>query len=156
VIEKAIELGMEILLRVPDLSFVLQDEDTVNFKVNTAIIDTNVVVVVVVVVAFVDVVVVADIHDDVIAVAAAAAVVVANDATNAADVVVVVVVVDVVDDVAAAFVAYVVVVVAIVAAIDVAIHDIDSINTATNAYAVVMLWSSRQNGVCRKHAYSPS
>ena len=32
VIEKAIELGMEILLRVPNLSFVLQGEDTVNFK----------------------------------------------------------------------------------------------------------------------------
>ena len=30
---KAIELGMEILLRVPHLSFVLQGEDTVNFKV---------------------------------------------------------------------------------------------------------------------------
>ena len=33
-IEKAIELGMEILLRVPNLSSVLQGEDTVNFKVN--------------------------------------------------------------------------------------------------------------------------
>ena len=30
---KAIELGMEILLRVPHLSFVLQGEDTINFKV---------------------------------------------------------------------------------------------------------------------------
>ncbi len=30
---KAIALGMEILLRVPHLSFVLQGEDTINFKV---------------------------------------------------------------------------------------------------------------------------
>jgi hypothetical protein len=33
-IEKAIELGMEILLRVLNLSLVLQREDTVNFKVS--------------------------------------------------------------------------------------------------------------------------
>jgi hypothetical protein len=33
VVKKAIALGMEILLRVPQLSFVLQGEDTVNFKV---------------------------------------------------------------------------------------------------------------------------
>jgi hypothetical protein len=32
VIKKNIELGMEIFLRVPNLSFVLQGEDTVNFK----------------------------------------------------------------------------------------------------------------------------
>ncbi len=40
VIEKAIELGMEILLRVPNLNYVLQGEDTVNFKVNTTTIAT--------------------------------------------------------------------------------------------------------------------
>ena len=33
VVMKAVELGMEILLRVPHLSFVLQGEDTINFKV---------------------------------------------------------------------------------------------------------------------------
>lgn len=32
VLERAVELGMEILLRVPNLSFILQGEDTVNFK----------------------------------------------------------------------------------------------------------------------------
>jgi hypothetical protein len=36
VVLKTIELGMEILLRVPHLSFVLQGEDTVNFKVTYA------------------------------------------------------------------------------------------------------------------------
>ncbi len=33
VVKKAIALGMEILLRAPHLSFVLQGEDTINFKV---------------------------------------------------------------------------------------------------------------------------
>ncbi len=33
VVKKAIELRMDIMLRVPLLSFVLQGEDTVNFKV---------------------------------------------------------------------------------------------------------------------------
>ena len=42
VVEKAIELKMEIPLRVPNLSYVLQGEDTVNFKVNTTTIATNV------------------------------------------------------------------------------------------------------------------
>jgi len=42
VIAKAIELGVEILLRVPNLSFVLQGEDTTNFKVNTTTIATSV------------------------------------------------------------------------------------------------------------------
>ena len=37
VVEKAIELGMEILLRVPNPSYILQGEDTINFKVNTTI-----------------------------------------------------------------------------------------------------------------------
>ena len=32
VVKKTIDFGMEILLRVPHLSFVLQGEDTVNFK----------------------------------------------------------------------------------------------------------------------------
>jgi hypothetical protein len=32
VIERPIELGMEILLRVPNLSFVQQGENNVNFK----------------------------------------------------------------------------------------------------------------------------
>ncbi len=36
VVLKTIELGMEILLRVPHRSFVLQGEDTVNFKVTYA------------------------------------------------------------------------------------------------------------------------
>ncbi len=31
VVEKAINLGMEILLRLPNLSYVIQGEDTVNF-----------------------------------------------------------------------------------------------------------------------------
>jgi len=34
VLKKALELGMEIIMRVPHLSFALQGEDTVNFKVN--------------------------------------------------------------------------------------------------------------------------
>ena len=34
VVKKAVDLGMEILLRVPHLSFVLQGEDTINFKVS--------------------------------------------------------------------------------------------------------------------------
>ena len=38
VVEKAIELGMEILLRVPNLSYILQGEDTVNFKVSTIVV----------------------------------------------------------------------------------------------------------------------
>ncbi len=38
VVEKAIELGLEILLRVPNLSYVLQGEDTVNFKVITTLL----------------------------------------------------------------------------------------------------------------------
>ena len=33
VVKKTVALGMEILLRVPHVSFVLQGEDTVNFKV---------------------------------------------------------------------------------------------------------------------------
>ena len=37
VVKKAIELGMEIVLRVPHLSFVLQGEDTINFKVKVAL-----------------------------------------------------------------------------------------------------------------------
>ncbi len=32
---KAIALGMEILLRVPHFSFVLQGEDTINFKITS-------------------------------------------------------------------------------------------------------------------------
>ena len=32
VLKRAVELGLEVLLRVPNLSFVLQGEDTVNFK----------------------------------------------------------------------------------------------------------------------------
>jgi hypothetical protein len=36
VMEKTIEIGIEILLRVPNLSYVLQGEDTVNFKVRTS------------------------------------------------------------------------------------------------------------------------
>jgi hypothetical protein len=35
VVRKAIDLGMEILLRFPHPSFVLQGEDTMNFKVKT-------------------------------------------------------------------------------------------------------------------------
>ncbi len=38
VVEKAIELGLEILLRVPNLSYGLQGEDTVNFKVSTTLL----------------------------------------------------------------------------------------------------------------------
>jgi hypothetical protein len=40
VVKKAIELGIEILLRVPHLSFVLQGEDTVNFKVTACFFTT--------------------------------------------------------------------------------------------------------------------
>ncbi len=32
VLDKAIELGMEIVLRVPNLSYILQGEDIINFK----------------------------------------------------------------------------------------------------------------------------
>ena len=32
VVMKALELGLEILLQVPHLSYALQEEDTVNFK----------------------------------------------------------------------------------------------------------------------------
>ncbi len=38
VVNKAIALGMEILLRVPHLSFVLKGEDTVNFKVKCLLV----------------------------------------------------------------------------------------------------------------------
>ncbi len=38
VVKKAIDLGMEILLRVPHLSFVLQGEDTMNLKVKTPLV----------------------------------------------------------------------------------------------------------------------
>ena len=40
VVKMAIELGIEIMLRVPHLSFVLQGEDTVNFKVNAYLFST--------------------------------------------------------------------------------------------------------------------
>jgi hypothetical protein len=40
VVKMAIELGIEILLRVPHLSFVLQGEDTVNFKVTACLFST--------------------------------------------------------------------------------------------------------------------
>jgi len=104
VVEKVIELGMEILFNVPNFSYVLQCVGTVNFKVNTTSIDINGVVYVVV-----DVVVVVFV------------VVVAIDSSYVADIVVVVVVVattviDFVDatfadayDVASVFVACVVV-----------------------------------------------
>ena len=42
VIEQAIELVMEILLRVPNLNFILQGDATVNLKVNATTIATNV------------------------------------------------------------------------------------------------------------------
>jgi hypothetical protein len=38
VIEKAIEMGMEILLRVPYLSYIVQGEDIVNFKVTSLLL----------------------------------------------------------------------------------------------------------------------
>ncbi len=103
---------MEILLRVPNLNYVLQGEDTVNFKVNTATIATNValatfidvvdvfvsaaciVVVddadvgvataaVIIVVVATATIVVADVDDDDVDVAAAVAFVVASASTAA-------------------------------------------------------------------------
>jgi hypothetical protein len=38
VVKKAIDLEMEILLRIPHLSFVLQGEDTMDFKVKVTLI----------------------------------------------------------------------------------------------------------------------
>ena len=72
VVEKAIELGIEILLRVPNPSYVLQGEGTLNFKVNTPTIATVVVAIDVVAIAYV--VVVADVVGVVVAVAADATV----------------------------------------------------------------------------------
>jgi len=36
VVKKTVDLGLKIVLRVPHLCFVLQGEDTVNFKVGFA------------------------------------------------------------------------------------------------------------------------
>jgi hypothetical protein len=38
VVEKDIEFGMEILLRVPNLNYILQGEDTNTFKVSTIVV----------------------------------------------------------------------------------------------------------------------
>jgi hypothetical protein len=129
VIEKAIELGMEILLRVPNLGFVLQGEDTVDFKVNTTIIATNVVAVIVVAVVDVDVVVHVTAAAIAISIDVAAAAVFVATAADVAAVVVVAYAADVVD-------AATVVVVVVVAAADVVayVDATASTNAATNAY----------------------
>jgi hypothetical protein len=38
VVKKAVDLGLEIVLRVPHLRFVLQGKDTVNFKAGVALL----------------------------------------------------------------------------------------------------------------------
>jgi hypothetical protein len=64
VVKKAVDMGMEILLRVPHLSYLLQGEDTMNFKVSYCPPDdfdasfVSIVVVVVIVADAADVVVV--------------------------------------------------------------------------------------------------